>query len=176
MIYIKNKQLVLRTITLEDLDFLAKVENDATYFHLSASYGPYSREELIAYIKTADIPIEVAKQYRFVICLPDESPIGFVDLFAYDDVEKTLGIGIIIYEEEYRNKGFAQGAISLLLDYCFDCLQIKCVNASVLADNKNSLLLFTRLGFQKTGTSSQWNPYLKQNKDMVYFVFDKLNE
>jgi diamine N-acetyltransferase len=173
MIYIKSKDLILRTILPEDLDFLYQVENDSNYFHLSDSYGPYTIAELKAYIVQAKTPLPKAKQYRFVICLLDDTAIGFVDLFHYNKEKQDLSLGIIIYEKQYRNKGFAKKTIQLLQVYCFERLAINAIKASVLDDNKNSLLLFTQLGFKKVQTSIKWNPYLQEHKILVHFTLNK---
>jgi len=173
MVYIKSTNLVLRTILSKDIDFLYAVENDNTYYHLSDSYGPYTREDLMLYITKASVPLKIAKQYRFVICLPDDTPIGFVDLFNYNEEKQDLGLGIIIYNKKQRNKGFAKKAIQLLKEYCFERLAINTIKASVLDDNKNSLLLFTQLGFKKRSTGIRWNSYLQEHKTLVYFTLNK---
>jgi diamine N-acetyltransferase len=175
MIYIKSKDLILRTILPKDLDFLYQVENDSNYFHLSDSYGPYTVTELKTYIVQTKASLSMAKQYRFVICLLDDTAIGFVDLFNYNEAKQDLGLGIIIYEKKYRKKGFAKKAIQLLKEYCFEHLAIKTIKASVLDDNKNSLLLFTQLGFKKMQTSIKWNSYLQEHRTLVHFTLNKNN-
>jgi len=173
MIYIKSNDLVLRTILPKDIDFLYAVENDSAYYHLSDSYGPYTREDLVAYITKANVPLKTAKQYRFVICLPDDAAIGFVDLFNYSEDKQGLGLGIIIYNKVHRNRGYAKKAIQLIQEYCFERLAINTIKASVLDDNKNSLLLFAQLGFKKGNTGIRWNSYLQEHKTLVYFTLNK---
>lgn len=175
MIYIKSKQLILRSIQLKDLDFLFEVENDTNYFHLSDSFGPYTHEQLANYIQSASTSIAQAKQYRFVIATVDDMPIGFLDLYDYDAVNKTVGLGIIIYNKSFRNKGFAKKAITLVTDYCFYKLALKYIEVAVLATNENSLLLFKSLGFIKYNEKAVWNTYLKTNKLMQYFKLIKNN-
>ncbi len=175
MIYIKSKQLILRTIQLKDLDFLFEVENDADYFYLSDSFGPYTRLQLENYIQNASTSIYKAKQYRFVITTITENPIGFLDLYGYDANAKTVGLGIIIYDKKFRNKGLAKQAIKLIIDYCFYELGLKHIEVAVLATNENSLLLFTSLGFAKYDEKMVWNRYLKEYKLMHYFNLSKNN-
>ena len=167
MIYIQHKRLTLRSIEKQDIDFLFQVENDLKYFHLSDSYGPYTKEELLNYIHQAKAPLTKAKQYRLVICLPSNEPIGFLDLYAYNENEKSIGLGIIIYDKNYRNKGFAKTAITLINQWCFNTGMIQAIFADVLATNQNSLLLFRALGFKQYKIIDKWNPYLKVFKQMI---------
>ncbi len=172
MIYIKNKNLTLRSIATEDIDFLFQVENDSKYFHLSDSYGPYTKQELLGYIEQAKLSLAVSKQYRLVICTPKDMPIGFLDLYGYNKTDQSVGLGIIIYDKQFRRQGYAKNAIDLLQQWVFNTGMIQTLFADVLATNQNSLLLFQSLGFKQYKTIPKWNPYLKEFKQMICLKFE----
>ena len=73
------------------------------------------------YIVNAKTDITVAKQYRFVIDF-NSAPIGFIDLFDY--TIDSAGVGVIV-TEDYRNKGFAKEALTLITNYGFNLLKFQ---------------------------------------------------
>lgn len=161
MIFIKSKKLTLRSLEQFDLDFLYQVENDSSYFHLNDGATGYSRKDLENYISNAKTPLTDIGQYRLVICLADNTTVGFVDLFDYMD--NMVSLGIIIHPKKYRNKELAKQAIQLINEYCFYKLNIKTIKVSILETNQNSLLLFESLHFIKKTEKLEWNSYLKKN-------------
>lgn len=78
----------------------------------------FSKMVLSAYLETAHLDIFTTKQVRFMICLPDNTPIGCIDLFDYDPLHKRAGIGILIASASNRNSGIASDALKILKNYC----------------------------------------------------------
>ncbi len=109
---LKGKNIVLRLLQDSDLDFLHQIENNKENWQFGSEKKLYSKEDLIEYIKNAKIDISIAKQYRFVIDLKGRA-IGFIDLFDY--TIESAGVGVIS-SRDYRNQGFAEGALNLRSD------------------------------------------------------------
>ena len=151
-----GKNISLRNLIDSDLDFLEKIENDTSLWEFGSEQKKYTREELKSYIKNSDTPLQIAKQFRFVVDYKS-IPVGFIDLFNYK--EKEVSVGIII-DEEYQNRGFAQESLSLLSNHCFDNLNIKKLNASVDVLNKKSNALFLSSGFQFVRKEDNLNFYI----------------
>ena len=86
-----------------------------------------------------------------------EDLFDLIDLFDFDANNKRAGIGILIGETSERKKGFASEALQLLIDYCFDTLNLHQVYCNVGIDNEASILLFQKHLFQITGIKKQWN-------------------
>jgi diamine N-acetyltransferase len=57
---------------------------------------------------------------------------------------------------QYRNRGIAAGALTLLEAYCRDLLGLHSLGAEVAADNQPSLALFSRCAYSHVGTRPQW--------------------
>src|SRR4051812_47675944 len=123
---IKGNNISLRALEPDDIDHLYKWENDSSVWHVSNTLTPYSRHVLEQYILNAHQDIFTAKQLRLVICLNDNTskPIGCIDLFDFDPQHLRAGIGILISDQTERGKGFANEALSLLIDYSFKTLQL----------------------------------------------------
>ena len=94
---LKGEKCYLRAIEPEDLETLYLWENDPEIWHMSNTLVPFSKMVLSAYIETAHLDIFTTKQVRFMICLPDNTPIGCIDLFDYQYFESYQ------YSESYQH-------------------------------------------------------------------------
>tara|TARA_B100001250_G_scaffold325269_1_gene289036 strand:- start:4 stop:525 length:522 start_codon:yes stop_codon:yes gene_type:complete len=146
----------LRALDLDDLDFLFEIENDRNLWKLSDTILPFSKKYLEKYIKESNLDIFSEKQFRFVICLENNNPIGLIDLFDFDPVNHRAGIGIVI-KNIYRMKGYASESIKLIEDISKKDLQIHQLYVNVAIDNTISLNLFKKLGYKKIGIKKDWN-------------------
>ncbi len=152
-----GNDIQLRALEPSDLDFLYALENDETVWEVSSTTTPYSKFVLKQYLDNAHRDIYDVKQLRLVICsVKDKHPIGFIDLFDFDPKHKRVGIGIVIFKEEDRGKGYALQSLTLVCDYAFKHLQTHQVYANITEDNKRSIQLFEKLGFSNAGVKKDW--------------------
>lgn len=157
MEYFKGNKINLRPLEMEDLNLLYDWENNPLVWTVSNTVTPYSKHILQQYIKGAGADIYSSKQLRLVIEKTDQKQaIGFIDLFDFDPYNSKVGVGILIAETQERNKGFSTEALQLMLQYVKKHLGLKQVYCNITADNKQSVQLFEKAGFVKTGTKKDW--------------------
>ena len=149
---LKEKEILLRTLESADLDFLLNLENDRTLWKVSGTTKPFSEKEIINYISHAKQDIAISEQFRFVIDM-DGIAIGCIDLYEYNWIKQTAGVGIVILKK-YRRKGFAKQALESLINYAWTKLRLKQLHTGIFSDNKSSLSLFKSVGFQKVGRNN----------------------
>jgi diamine N-acetyltransferase len=65
-------------------------------------------------------------------------------------------LGLLIYNKEDRNKGYAFSALGLIIDYCFNKLNFHQLYANIDTRNEASLQLFKKFGFSICGTKNEW--------------------
>ena len=158
MVTLKGITIYLRALEPEDLDFVFAIENNETIWEVSNTQTPYSRFLIMQYLENAHQDIHQAKQLRLAICKNDTlEPIGLIDLFDFDPKNHRAGIGIVIEDKKNRNQGIGSEALSLLIKYAFNHLNLHQLFANIGSNNKASLKLFTTFGFQKIGTKKDWN-------------------
>src|SRR3954468_9772566 len=161
---LNGNQLVLRAIEPGDIDVLYTWENDTRFWKVSNTVVPFSREVLNQYLETAHLDIYTVKQLRLMI---DELPnannelkqaksIGCIDLFDFDPFHLRAGIGILIASEQDRRKGHASEALELLINYCFEHLNLHQLYCNIEVSNEASILLFKKHGFEITGVKKHW--------------------
>lgn len=155
-ISLKGKHCHLRALEPEDLDFLYLLENDTEIWDISNTLRPYSRAVLKEYLQNVHRDIFEVKQLRLCICNDQEEKVGLIDLFDFDPKHQRAGIGLIILNPADRNKGVGAEALSLMMEYAFEILELHQVYANILEDNMPSIHLFEKLGFEKVGVKKEW--------------------
>lgn len=170
MITLKGKNLFLRALEPNDLEFIYAIENDESVWEISHTQTPYSRFLVRQYLENAQQDIYEAKQLRLAICENnDDNAIGLIDLFDFDPKNNRAGIGILIKNTENRNHGIGTEALDLLIKYAFYNLNLNQLYANIDTENVGSLKLFTNFGFQKIGIKKQWNLVNGNYKDEALF-------
>jgi diamine N-acetyltransferase len=170
---LSSKNINLRALEPEDLDFLFQIENNTTFWEVSSIQTPFSRFILKQYLANAQQDIYEAKQLRLIIEI-DNKPIGLIDLFDFNPQHRRAGIGILILEK-FQQKGFANEALQLVIKYAFNTLQLHQIYANITPDNKKSISLFTKNNFIKVGVKKDWIISNNQFKDEVLYQLINTN-
>lgn len=156
MITLKGKNIYIRALEPNDLEFIYAMENDETIWEVSNTQTPYSRFLIRQYLENAQQDIYESKQLRLAICKEEDFPaIGLVDLFDFDPKNNRAGVGIVIQGD--RNQGIGSEALELLINYSFQHLNLHQLYANIGIENKASIALFTKFGFQCIGIKKDWN-------------------
>ena len=156
MSFLENETIKLRALEPEDLEFLYHWENNMQLWSTGSAMIPYSRFALKQYIESQPEDLYVSKQLRLMIDLRTESKtIGTLDLFDFDPHHGRAGIGILI-DPDYQSKSLGSQALELFIQYAFNFLKLKQIYCNVAEDNKNSLALFQKQGFQISGKLHSW--------------------
>jgi len=172
---LKNENIVLRSPEPADIDFIFKIENDSSLWHLSNTLTPFSRFDIEQFVMLSDKDIYVTKQARFIIEKKDEFSveiIGAIDLFDFEPQHKRAGVGIMLLENE-RGHGYAGLALDILIEYSFSILGLHQLFCNIEEDNKNSLNLFINKGFRLIGKKEDWN--LRNNKWKTEILLQLIN-
>jgi len=170
MLTLSGKNIFLRALEPEDLEFVYAIENDERIWEISNTQTPYSRFLIREYLKNARQDIYEAKQLRLAICKQRSfQPIGLIDLFDFDPKNNRAGIGIMIRDEADRNSGIGSETLEILIQYAFSQLNLNQLYANIDTQNSASLKLFTNFGFVEAGIKKQWNFVNGTYKDEVLF-------
>ena len=167
---IEGNSVRLRAVEPEDLDVLYRWENDPGVWSVSGTTEPFSLHQMRRFIaeqQAADI--FRTGQLRLMIEAPangSESgpapsghpwrPVGAVDLFEFDPLNRRAGVGILIHAAEDRGRGLAADALRTLCRYGRDTLHLHQLWCNVGAENEASLRLFRGAGFTEAGRLHDW--------------------
>lgn len=151
-----GKNIKLRALEKEDLNFLYQIENNESFWQVSHTQTPFSKYMLKLYLENAHLDIYQAKQLRLIIEENNTNQqVGMIDLFDFNPKHKRAGIGILIHPD-FQEKGYAFEALSLLINYTFTHLDIHQLYANITEDNSKSISLFEKNNFVKTGIKKDW--------------------
>lgn len=158
---LENDTIKLRAPEQSDIDLLYIWENNMEIWKVSNTITPFSRFVLKKYIETAHLDIWDTKQLRLIIEAKDQSslmfvPVGLIDLFDFDPFHLRAGIGILIANAEFRQKGYATEALKLMIRFSFETLQLHQLYCNISSDNTISLQLFSNVGFEVIGVKKGW--------------------
>lgn len=170
---LSGKNVYLRALEPQDLDFLYIIENDSLFWEISSTLTPYSKHVLTQYLANAHQDIYEAKQLRLVIVESQtDQNIGLIDLFDFNPQHKRAGVGILILEKARKN-GYASEALELLIDYSFNRLDLHQIYASIRDDNQASISLFKKQGFNQVGIKKEWIYVNQTFKDEIFLQLIK---
>ncbi|HPD96520.1 MAG: GNAT family N-acetyltransferase [Bacteroidales bacterium] len=158
---LENNIVRLRAPEPDDVNTLYVWENNMEIWTVSNTIVPFSRFVLKKYVETAHLDIWETKQLRLIIEAKNQNslmnvPVGLIDLFDFDPYHMRAGVGILIANKEHRQRGYATEAIGLLINYCFEFLQLNQLYCNISASNTISLQLFKNKGFKIVGTKEAW--------------------
>lgn len=163
------KNVSLRPLEPEDLDILYLWENDLSVWKVSNTLIPFSKYTLRQFIQNSGKDIFETKQLRLIIENNNGIPVGAIDLFDFDCFHQRAGVGILIYNNEDRQKGYAYNALILICQYASKILSIHQLYANISIKNQQSTALFKKAGFQPFGIKKEW---IKTNdgwEDEIFF-------
>ncbi|WP_026775059.1 GNAT family N-acetyltransferase [Polaribacter sp. Hel_I_88] len=171
---LKGKNLNLRAIEPEDLNFLHTIENNEIFWEVSHTQAPFSRYVLKQYLENAHLDIYETKQLRLIIeDVFDKKQVGMIDLFDFNPQHQRAGVGILIHPY-FQNRGFAAEALSLLINYAFSYLNLHQLYANITPDNIKSISLFEKHNFTKIGIKKDWLLSKGKYKDEILFQLIKV--
>lgn len=147
----QGKRIYLRKVSPDDVNeaYCRWMNDPATNRFLESRFYPHSMETLREYI--------VNKQGDnlnafFAIVLNDgDRHVGNIKLGPIDSNHRLADIGILIGEKDCWGKGYALEAISLIVDYAFNTLNLHKMTAGCYAPNKGAIRAFEKAGFVQEG-------------------------
>ena len=145
---LKSDRVFLRKLQETDVDFIFEWENNIDFWKVSGTTKPFTKQEISEFVAGEHNILE-NKQIRYVICLIENNKaIGTIDLFEYNKSKQLAGVGILIADKLYRQKGYADEALKLIANYCSNELNIVTIFCNIFKDNIHSIRLFEKNGFQ----------------------------
>lgn len=102
---------------------------------------------------TSEAPDMTKPYYSFIIRLNDGTPVGWVDIFDVDELNRKAEAGIAIPER--RGRGLSHRAAKRAIRFAFDNLGLHRLYLRIPESNTRSIRLAELLGFEKEGVERQ---------------------
>lgn len=145
--FLAGEAINLRTIGREDKNLVQKAFNTPAIRKPIGIPVPMNEEAITDYFEEV---ITGTESVHLVVESEDQS-VGFVSFEEIDERSRVAEIGFWVLPEE-QDQGFATEAISLLVQYGFNQLNLHKVSAEVYEFNTSSMHVLEKLGFSREGT------------------------
>lgn len=117
-----------------------------------------------------------------IITKEEEKLVGYCMIYNFDKVCRSASFGVIIGDEEERNRGYGRDAVNLILEFAFKTLNIHSVYLGVFDFNKVAVDLYTKIGFRVIGTkrenyflNGKWHNEILMDMLAEEFVSDRFD-
>ena len=139
-----GERLYLRALEKEDLDKIEEWMNDPEIRHLTNGKEiPLNRSQGEGFFEKMN---KNQDMILFGICLNNDDLIGVLNLTLQ---MRNATFGITIGDKTHWNKGYGTETIKLILDYCFNTLNLHRVGLWVFEFNERGIRCYEKLGFRK---------------------------
>lgn len=149
------ENILLRAIEPADLEILYHWENDPAVWRVSGTMAPISRDRLARFISEQVYDLYATRQMRLIIDVEGVA-IGSVDIFDFEPLHRRFGIGILIYADEHRRRGYARRVIDMVKEYARNTLDLRQIWVTIDEDNPASVALFEGCGFTLSARRREW--------------------
>jgi diamine N-acetyltransferase len=151
-----GKHIYLRAVEKDDAGQVFLWENNPKNWKVSNTEVPFSMFDIIQLIEQQS-DLRKSGQLRLVIMTQqDKRAVGVIDLYDVNFKHGYAAVGILIAEDQDKGKGIATEALSLLIQYCTEILELRNLYCQIHGDNKASVALFEKAGFLHAGTRTNW--------------------
>ncbi|HPR18440.1 MAG TPA: GNAT family protein [Candidatus Cloacimonadota bacterium] len=86
-----------------------------------------------------------------IVTQAEDKLIGNCSLFRLNERHRKGEVGIFIGDQEYWNKGYGTEALSLLVDYGFNILNLNNLMLEVFSFNQRAIRSYQKVGFKEIG-------------------------
>jgi UDP-4-amino-4,6-dideoxy-N-acetyl-beta-L-altrosamine N-acetyltransferase len=166
-----REDLSIRALEEKDLDFIKDLRNEpTTWYYLTSIEMLTSRGQLGWYNSLLQ---DSRRKYFVVEDQILQKNIGIVRCDEIDHLNRSIRIGADV-SPVYRGKGYGTRTYQLVLDYCFNFLNMNRVWLEVLDFNEVGIKLYEMVGFVREGCLRQ--AIYRDGKYHDYIVMSILRE
>ena len=145
----KTKQLISKRLNLVPLgikelseEYVSWMNDNEVNLYLESG-GDYDLDKLKEYLNN----VEKSNIYFWAIYLKGSKHIGNIKI---DPINLDTGVGeygILIGDKNEWGKGYAKEASQIVIDFCFNILNLKKIELGVKIENINAIKLYKKMGF-----------------------------
>ncbi|MCG7499584.1 GNAT family N-acetyltransferase [Vibrio sp. Of7-15] len=169
---IETPRLILRDVRLEDLQAYTQLSQHEKYqrFYDEADC---SKEKAVQLVQMFVEEAQAKHRTNYNLAITDRMTgqfIGICGLRVEDHQQASIGCGLA---REYQVSGFAQEAMSALLQFGFENLNVHRVYAETIAKNRAAILLCKKMGMRTEATFIEHRFFKNQWWDTVVLALLK---
>lgn len=149
-----GEKVKLRAYEAKDIDQARAYVNDPELKHLLTPGVPFPLT-VDDEKKFIDGITAFKDNYSFAIDTLDGKYIGGCGLNAVDWKNRTCVVGIFIGDKDYWGKGYGTDAMSVLVKFIFNEMNLNRIQLNVYGFNERAIKSYEKCGFKKEGVLKQ---------------------
>ncbi|MHA2032259.1 MAG: GNAT family N-acetyltransferase [Candidatus Kariarchaeaceae archaeon] len=150
MLYGQN--IYLRGLELTDVTELMKHWNNVEVKKFLNSSIPHSTQEEVEWVKHTWKQRKDGKKFIFAIIYKESDLyIGNIEISIISQNSRRGVVGIVIFNQDYWNKGLGTESIQIILEFAFNILNLNSVELEVFANNQRAIQCYKKCGFKQMG-------------------------
>jgi [ribosomal protein S5]-alanine N-acetyltransferase len=148
--FLTGPRLYLRRLTVADVsaDYVAWLNDPEVTRFLETGKFPSTHESVRAFLERFDA---TSDQIFAIVDTATDQHVGNVTLNRVNWIHRTADTGLLIGRREFRGRGYAHEAWSLVASYAFGRLGLRKLIAGVVDGNIASQRSLEKLGFRVEG-------------------------
>ena len=149
--YLQTKRLFIQQFRTEHItkNYLQALNQEQVVGLTEARHKVWCKKDVIEFISQANVP---NKSYLFGVFVKSSSkPIGNVRLFNLHKIHRRAELSFMFYDQEEWGKGFATEALSSIVNFAFEDMNLHRIHADYYEKNLASSRVFEKLGFEIEG-------------------------
>jgi len=144
-----GENVYLSPISLDDVELFAKWMNDFSVTdYTNRSDKVYTLEAERQWVENEAMK---SNYLMSIVTINNDEVIGNIGFNEINFINRYGVLGILIGENENRNKGYGTEAIRLLLDFAFNYLNLNSVSLRLLECNERAKRCYEKVGFKECG-------------------------
>lgn len=175
IVFLSGRKIVLRPISEKDISEMLKWINNPDVTQYMTVYMPVYEDEEKRWIED----LSKRKQEDLVLAIETTrgTHVGNIGIHKMNWKDRTAEIGIVIGDKDYWDRGLGSEAISLIIKYSFNVLNLRKLSLSVLGNNPRAINCYKKCGFIVEGCRK--NQIFKNGgyvDEIMMAVFKKMNK
>ncbi len=148
---ITGEKVILRMAEKEDLEFVYDLINREENRQYLSVYRPMSKKEEEDWIAGTAQKATAGTDYTFIIIdRKTKKQIGNCGIHSIDTIARHGEIGITIHPK-FQNKGYGPDAITTLLRFGFESLNLHMITIAAIETNKRAIHVYKESGSSMKG-------------------------
>lgn len=154
--YIESNNLVLKKIEEENVNDLFEIYDNDKVFNYCGIFPKHNITTVSSMIGHFERDFNKRSRIKLGIFLKDESNklVGIIEVMNFDQKVNMVTIGYYL-SEDYWNKGIASNALSILIQYLFENINVNRIQAEIMPANLASRKVLLKNFFTKEGLIRQ---------------------
>lgn len=147
MIILTSERLVLKALTENDIPALFDYFSNKSNFPYVQMTEYQNEEEVKNYLLKMQTGIDAGKWFLWGIYLNHENTlVGTISLWNFSEDRQTAEFGYGLFPQ-YRGYGYMSEAINTCVNFGFNALKMKKIEAYTQKNNQPSIVILEKLGF-----------------------------